>query len=73
MQQNYLKLFQGGAVAQQANCLVIQIPTLVGALKIRVCPAGSDGCGLVSVVLGTLVNTHVETCKKGWLDIMCTL
>ena len=73
MQQNYLKLFEGGAVAQQGNCPNINIPTLAGDLSIRVCPAGSDGCGLVSVVLGRLVNTHVETCKKGSLDLMCTL
>ncbi|CAI8045546.1 hypothetical protein GBAR_LOCUS25193, partial [Geodia barretti] len=58
MQQNYLKLFEGGAAAQQAgSCLDINIPTLVGFLNVRVCPDDSTGCGLVRVVLGTLVNT----------------
>ena len=74
MQQNYLKLFEGGAAAQQTgSCLDINIPTLVGPLNVRVCPDDSTGCGLVRVVLGTLVNTHVETCKQGSVDIMCTL
>ena len=73
MEQNYLKLFQGSAVDQQASCHNINIPVIVGTLNIRVCPAGTDGCGLVSVVLGSIVNTHVEICKKGSVDIMCML
>ena len=74
MQQNYLKLFEGGAAAQQAgSCLDSNIPTLVGPLNVRVCPDDSTGCGLVRVVLGTLVNTRVETCKQGSVDIMCML
>ena len=74
MQQNYLKLFEGGAAVQQAgSCLDINIPTLVGPLNVRVCPDDSTGCGLVRVVLGTLVDTRVETCKQGSVDIMCML
>ena len=50
---------------QQRFCIPIPIPTAAGLLDIRICLPDINGCGLVSVRLGSIVNTRVETCRSG--------
>lgn len=52
------------AMKAAAVCHNIAVPTIFhGNLQVQICPEKSNGCGHVSVKLGSIVDTKVEICK----------